>query len=157
MKRPFINVAWNRPFLPALIDIALELTEGDLGRAFCIFPHSRPALYLTEHIRNDPRIPKPCILPRMESVSGLFRSIARDDAGAVPIGLLDQVALLLAIVRDLRGTQIHLENKKQLTDFLKNNSAVHIEGYASFRMAEYNYKLDLMTYSLIKKLRMTER
>ncbi|SBV91349.1 conserved hypothetical protein [uncultured delta proteobacterium] len=107
--RPFINVAWNRPFLPALIDIALDLTDGDMGRAFCVFPHSRPALYLTETIRNDERIPKPCVLPRMESVSGLFgliRAAARQDAatGAVPVGILDQVALLLHIVRDLRDT-----------------------------------------------------
>lgn len=104
--RPFVNVAWNRPFLPALIDIALDLTGGDIGKAFCVFPHTRPALYMTDAIRNDSRIPKPCVLPVMDSVSGLFTRI-RSAAGygtrrgATPVGTLDQVALLLGVVREL--------------------------------------------------------
>ena len=114
-RRPFINVPWNRPFLPALIDIALDLTDGDIGKVFCVFPHTRPALYMTEAIRNDARIPKPCILPRMESVSSLFGLIRATGGAATgatplltpsatPVGILDQVALLLAVVRELRET-----------------------------------------------------
>ena len=105
---PFINVSWRRPFLPALIDIAMELTDGEIGKAFFVFPHSRPALYMTEAIRTDTRIAKPCILPRMESVTGLFsriRAAATHGSGqsATPVGLLDQVALLLAVVKDLHA------------------------------------------------------
>ncbi len=101
--RPFRNVSWNRPFLPALTDILLDLTGGDLGAAYCVFPHTRPALYLTEHLRRDARVPKPCVLPRMDSVSGLFSRLgpaARN--GGTPVGMLDRVALLLDVVRDLR-------------------------------------------------------
>ena len=119
--RPFINVAWNRPFLPALLDIALDLTDGDIGKAFCVFPHTRPALYMTELIRNDARIPKPCMLPRMDSISGLFgliRSSARhtQNTGATPVGILDRVALILSVVRDLRDAQGGLLRELPLDD-----------------------------------------
>ena len=108
--RPFLNVAWNRPFLPALLDIAIELTDGEISKAFCVFPHTRPTLYMTDLIRNDTRIPKPCMLPRMDSISGLFeliRSSAQHalNTGATPVGILDQVALLLSVVRELRNTR----------------------------------------------------
>ena len=108
--RPFINVAWNRPFLPALLDIALNLTDGDIGKAFFVFPHTRPALYMTDLIREDTRILKPCLMPRMEPISALFsliRSTAQhtQNGGATPVGMLDQVALLLSVVRNLRDTR----------------------------------------------------
>ena len=104
MTSPFINVSWSRPFLPALLDIGLELTRGEIGDACFIFPHGRPALYLTEAIRHDTRIMKPCVMPRMESVTGLFSLVRSSVAArqATPVGMLDQVALLLAAVRDLR-------------------------------------------------------
>ncbi|MDL2210726.1 PD-(D/E)XK nuclease family protein, partial [Desulfovibrio sp. OttesenSCG-928-O18] len=104
MAEPFVNVAWNRPFLPALLDIALERTDGDIGKAFFVFPHARPALYLTSIIREDARVPKPCVMPRMESVSGLFSLVRSQVAArhATPVGILDQVALLLEAVRHLR-------------------------------------------------------
>lgn len=104
-KRPFVNVAWNQPFLPSLLDLALEETGGDPGEAFFVFPHARPALYLTELIRTDPRAAKPCIMPRMESVSGLFSLFRASFAQgqSTPVGILDQVALLLAAIRELRA------------------------------------------------------
>jgi hypothetical protein len=101
---PFVNVSWNRPFLPALLDIALDLSGNDLEKVCFVFPHARPALYLTELVKNDPRIEKPCILPRMLPVSSLF-ALARGAIAAsrsISAGLLDQVALLLAAVRELR-------------------------------------------------------
>ncbi len=60
---------------------------------------------------------------------------------------------LMDIAHDLRGTPVHQENERKLTEFLKYNAAINIEGYVAFRMEDYSYKLDLMTYSLIKKLR----
>lgn len=105
MSAPFINVPWSRPFIPALADIALDLTDGNIGDAYFVFPHARPALYLTEAVRRDTRIAKPCIMPRMDSVTGLFSLIRASSAArrAAPAGLLDQMALLLAAVRGLRG------------------------------------------------------
>ncbi|CAK7070860.1 MAG: hypothetical protein DELT_01872 [Desulfovibrio sp.] len=101
---PFLNVSWNRPFLPALLDIALALSGNDLEKVCFVFPHGRPALYLMEHIKEDARIEKPCILPRMLPVSSLF-ALARGLVAAersTSVGLLDQVALLLAAVREIR-------------------------------------------------------
>ena len=103
-RTPFINVSWSRPFLPAVLDIALDLSENDLEKVCFVFPHARPALYLTELIKSDPRIEKPCILPRMLPVSSLF-ALARGAIAtnrSTSVGLLDQVALLLTAVRELR-------------------------------------------------------
>ncbi len=102
---PFIVVPWQTPFLPALIPLALERTGGDIGGACFIFPHTRPARYMTDLLRDDARIRKPCVLPRMEAVTALF-SLARSGLAARPavsIGLLDQVALLLGCVRETRS------------------------------------------------------
>lgn len=120
-RQPFINVSWRRPFLPALVNIVLNLTDGNIGNALCVFPHTRPALYMTDAIRNDANIPKPCVLPRMESVSGLFsliRSASRYGRrhGAIPVGILDQVALLLAVVREMRETRGRLLRDLPLDD-----------------------------------------
>ena len=118
MANPFINVPWTTPFLPSLMDIALKLTNGDMGNIFFVFPHARPAMYITELLRNDERIAKPCIMPRMESVSSLF-SLLRglvDSRRMRPVGTLDQVALLLAAVRSLHGERAGLLGKLPLDD-----------------------------------------
>lgn len=104
-RAPFVNVRWNRPFLPAVLDLALDLSGNDPEKLCFVFPHARPALYLTELIRNDPRIEKPCIVPRMLPVSSLFalaRGAVAPDRSTVA-GILDRVALLLSAVRDLRA------------------------------------------------------
>lgn len=101
---PFINVSWSKPFLPAALDIALDISGNDLENVCFVFPHARPGLYLTELIKNDARIEKPCILPHMLPVSSLF-ALARGAVAtsrSTSVGLLDQVALLLAAVRELR-------------------------------------------------------
>jgi hypothetical protein len=59
---------------------------------------------------------------------------------------------MMSVARDLRGAPIHAEDVKQLAEFLRLNSALNIEGYVAFRMAEYSYRLDLTAYGLIKKL-----
>ncbi len=101
---PFLLVPWQRPFLPALIDLALERTNGRIGESCFIFPHARPARYMTDLLAQDARIPKPCILPRMEAVTALFSLMRAGIAGspAMTAGLLDQVALLLRCVREAR-------------------------------------------------------
>ncbi len=100
----FIVVPWQRPFLPQLLELALERTDGRIGNACFVFPHARPARYMTDLIRAQTRIPKPCLLPRMEPVTALF-TLARsalDRAPSMTVGVLDQVALLLHCVRESR-------------------------------------------------------
>ncbi len=104
-RQAFVTVPWQRPFLPALLDLVLERTGGDAGSAFLVFPHARPARYLTDLLRAHAAVRKPCILPRMEPVTVLFSALRGRGEGTVPApaGLLDQVALLLTCVRGLQA------------------------------------------------------
>ena len=45
---------------------------------------------------------------------------------------------------------------KDLTRFLRHSGKLHLEGYVTFRMTEYREKLDMMSYSLIKKLKLIQ-
>jgi len=53
---------------------------------------------------------------------------------------------------DLRKTPLYAAELRGLIRFLKHNRTLHLEGYVAFRMADYREKLDMMSYSLIKKL-----
>lgn len=64
---------------------------------------------------------------------------------------------LAELAADLRSTPIHAENTRRLAAFLKHNTSMHLEGYAAFRMRTFKEKLDMMTYTLIKKIRLSER
>ncbi|MCL2361382.1 MAG: hypothetical protein FWC73_06175 [Defluviitaleaceae bacterium] len=55
---------------------------------------------------------------------------------------------------DLHNTQVYANLKKELIRFIRHNSNLHLEGYVSFRMTEYREKLDMMSYSLIKKMKL---
>ena len=55
---------------------------------------------------------------------------------------------------DLRGTQVYANLRRGLIRFVKNNRTLHLEGYVAFRMKEYREKLDMMSYSLIKKMKL---
>jgi len=59
---------------------------------------------------------------------------------------------LINIALELRHTEIHETNVKQLTQYLQENDTLHLEGYIAFRMADYHNKLDMMTYCIIKRL-----
>lgn len=98
---PFIACSWRDNFLHHLIDHAIEATGNDLARACFIFPHSRPARYITEILKTDRRVRRPLIMPGMFAVSDLF---SRLRAQASPealwkAGMLDRVGLLLDVVR----------------------------------------------------------
>lgn len=97
----FSLIPWERDFLQGLLDIALHDTDGDIGKAAFIFPHSRPKRYLTLLLRRDARVRRPLLMPRMYTVSELFsqlsaRALARP---ARTIGALDRVGLLLDCAR----------------------------------------------------------
>jgi len=55
---------------------------------------------------------------------------------------------------DLRDTQVYVNLKRGLIRFLRANNSLHLDGYVAFRMTEYREKLDMMSYSLIKKMKL---
>jgi len=63
---------------------------------------------------------------------------------------------LQSMAGELRGTEIFTSMKKELLHFIKHNNVLHLEGYMTFRMAVYREKLDYMSYSLIKKMKLTQ-
>jgi len=63
---------------------------------------------------------------------------------------------LADMARNLRGTALYAEGQKELTYFLQQNDTLHLEGYVTFRMSNFREKLDLMSYSLIKKLKLVQ-
>ena len=63
---------------------------------------------------------------------------------------------LADMASQLHYTEIHQNNVAELNRYLDENNLLHLEGYATFRMAEYRHKLDMMMYCLIKKLKLQE-
>ena len=89
------------------------------------------------------------------------------DAGALA-KLLEDIALLrhpiygpspkmTDMARALRQTDIHENNVQALSRYLHEHDTLHLEGYAAFRMPEYHEKLDMMSYCVIKKLRLAKQ
>lgn len=98
---PFLLIPWRAPFLPGLLRLALEDSAGRLEECLFIFPHARPIRYMTRLIRLEQTIPKPCLPPHMLPVNALFEEIlAEKGIFSTPAGLLDQIGLLLACVRE---------------------------------------------------------
>ena len=65
-----------------------------------------------------------------------------------------QSAKLREMAADLRVTPIYDALCRDVTHFIKHSRVLHLEGYVTFRMSEYREKLDIMSYSLIKKLKL---
>ena len=63
---------------------------------------------------------------------------------------------LADMASELRATEIHQLNTAELARYLMANDRLHLEGYATFRMADYLHRLDVMMYCLIKKLNLTD-
>ena len=65
-----------------------------------------------------------------------------------------------AKLRDFAAEHIRYEsrpeNTARLCRYLNCSHSLHLEGYITFRMAEYRAKLDAAVFSLIKKLKLTE-
>lgn len=103
---PFLLTPWQQDFLPALLRTALKRDKASLEQAVFIFPHSRPARYMEQLIRHDERIGKPCLLPRMLTVSALFKEIQTESGNpSADVGILDQVGLLFRCVREEQQEQ----------------------------------------------------
>jgi len=82
--------------------------------------------------------------------------------------LLEEVALqenpvyrhapkMRMLARELRSTPLFVNEVNELRQFLRINKYLHIEGYVAFRMGKYCEKLDMVSYSLIKKLNLHRR
>lgn len=104
-RTPFTVIPWEGGFLPPLLELALEETGGNIGRASFLFPHNRPIRYFTLLLRRHGAVQKPLLLPRMYSISSLFSLLAGRIAArpAWNAGLLDRVGLLLQCVREQAG------------------------------------------------------
>lgn len=56
----------------------------------------------------------------------------------------------------LLGTDIHTQALAELIIFLKANKEINLDGYAAFRMEEYRAKLDMILYTVIKKINLSK-
>jgi len=64
---------------------------------------------------------------------------------------------LRKLAGDLYGTPLYTKLHKDLKQFINHNKNLHLEGYMAFRMTEYREKLDMMSYSLIKKMKLSQQ
>ena len=111
--------------------------------------------------------------PKTGREGGLFFAVCRYDhsQAAFPKGLMTLLAdiavqenpvylhspKLQCMANDLHKTSLFDTGLKNLTRFLKHNRLLHLEGYVAFRMADYREKLDMMSYTLIKKLKLNQK
>ena len=58
---------------------------------------------------------------------------------------------------DLHQTPFYTAILHDLVCFLKHSRILHLEGYVVFRMAKYREKLDMISYSLIKKMKLIQQ
>jgi len=61
------------------------------------------------------------------------------------------------MAKDLHKTPMYAATCKALSRFLRHSRTLHLEGYVTFRMADYRDKLDIMSYSLIKKMKLIHK
>jgi len=60
---------------------------------------------------------------------------------------------LRTLARDLRDTPVFASELNLLEEFISSESALNIEGYVTFRMDGFHEKLDLLVYSIVKKIK----
>lgn len=133
---PIQIIPWDTDFLPALKNLIVE--QGQPGDAVVIFPHSRPKRYVIDLFRNDQSIPKPLILPRFFTIHELIsqcRAHWPGPAAHVRLESLDQVALLLEVVRGLSENQNENLDAQQEQDPLLEHLAP--SPGAHWRMQEF--------------------
>jgi ATP-dependent helicase/nuclease subunit B len=111
MSQPVIHIVpWNADFIEALAE-HLVGNQTELARTRLIFPHNRPARHLRAALAAHPGLPKPCLLPRMQSQDDFLRTLRQGlDANAcLRAGQLDRIGVLHGIVRGLGLTGGPLE------------------------------------------------
>jgi hypothetical protein len=101
---PIQIVPWAEDFIAALAErLAAPERRDELSRTRIIFPHNRPARHLRAALAEHPGLPKPCLLPRMQSLDDFLRTLRQElspDA-LLRAGQLDRIGVLHGIVRGL--------------------------------------------------------
>jgi hypothetical protein len=67
--------------------------------------------------------------------------------------ILRNTPKLAALLREATVPAMREKNKQALTAYITENSTLHIEGYARFRMAAYTDYLNGLLYRIAKKLK----
>lgn len=102
MAHDFQLFSWDKPFLPALVDLVERLTTAHPARAVIVVPHNRPRRYIEELYRERAvHSGKPLLLPRILTVQefiGLLRGQCPVQA-VYTANLLDRVAVLYDCVQ----------------------------------------------------------
>ena len=62
-------------------------------------------------------------------------------------------ARLREMAQELRQTPLYAEELQRLKKFVSQSRELNLEGYVLFRMDEFRERLDLLIYSLAKKLK----
>lgn len=101
---PIQIVPWTADFIAALAErLATHGHHSGLARTRVIFPHNRPARHLRAALAAHPGLPKPCLLPRMQSLDDFLRTLRQElspDA-LLRAGQLDRIGVLYGIVSAL--------------------------------------------------------
>ncbi|MCL2839182.1 MAG: hypothetical protein FWE05_00280 [Defluviitaleaceae bacterium] len=63
---------------------------------------------------------------------------------------------LRKMAQTARNSSIYKREVQRMKTFLEENKALHLEGYATFRLSEYREKLDTMIYQLVKKIKFSQ-
>jgi hypothetical protein len=100
---PITVIPWDRDFLAGLAAHLIERFQGRFENLIVLFPHRRPRRYLLDKLKDDARLAKPCLLPRMLSIDELFVELAGrlHPEPLRPLSELDRVGLLHKVTREL--------------------------------------------------------
>jgi len=60
------------------------------------------------------------------------------------------------LAEGLQNTHLHIHDTRRLKAFIQANKELHLDGYVAFRMEEYREKLDMMLYTIIKKINLSK-
>jgi len=60
------------------------------------------------------------------------------------------------LANGLLDTDTYTQALAELASFLKANKEINLDGYATFRMEEYRAKLDMMLYTIMKKINLSK-
>jgi len=93
-----------------------------------------------------------CVCMNYKALPGALTGLLMDIAEAEN-AVYRHSPKLREMARDVRNSPIHEREVGRMRAFLAENKALNLEGYATFRLGEYRDKLDMMIYTLVKKIK----